>query len=335
MPLATSLPTSSPRLRRSFSGRLGRGLRAFLFLLVGLAGIGFAATRLISAKAERDYPPLGRWVEVDGLDQHILERGSGDPVVFVHGAFGALQDFAATILAPASERYRCVAWDRPGHGYSERSAEVNDPGVQARLLLALIEELKLERPLLVGFSYGGAVALAAAMEDPGAVGGVLLLNGPSHPWPDPLDLHYELPTIPVLGPLLTETMLTPVGALLSKSSVENAFAPLPITPSFEASPVALSLRPPSYRANAEDIRTLKPFLREQSAHYDRLRVPVRMLVSDTDGVVSPTIHAPALHAAAPMSTFVPIENAGHQILYTHPELVLQALDDAMAERLRE
>lgn len=267
---------------------------------------------------------------VDGLRQHVVDRGRGPEVVLVHGAFGGSQDFTDTVLDELSTRYRCIAWDRPGHGYSERPQGACDPGVQARLLLELVRELELERPLLVGFSYGGAVVLAAALEDPDALRGVVLLNGPSHPWPDPLDFHYELPTIPLLGPLAVETALMPLGRLFSSVSVARAFAPNPVPPGFASSPIPLALRPASYRANAEDIRTLKPFLREQSARYGQLALPLSLVVSEQDLVVSPVLHAPELHAVAPGSELIPIPGAGHQILYTHPDTVIAAIDAAMA-----
>lgn len=308
-----------------------------LLSLLTLLALGFVATRLLTARAERDFPPLGRWIEVEGLRQHVLERGprdprdpgaAGPPLVFVHGAFGGLQDFAVTVLDEAAQRHHCVAWDRPGHGYSERPAGVVDPGVQARILLGVVRELGLERPLLVGFSYGGAVVLAAALQAPDAIRGVVLLNGPTHPWPDPIELQYRLPALPVIGPLLTETLLEPLGTLVAHGSVANAFAPNPVPGAFGGSPVPLSLRPASYRANAEDMRTLKPFLRAQSEHYARLAVPVWMVVSQADRVVSPVIHAPQLQAAAPSATLVEIPDAGHQILYSHPRVVLDAIQRA-------
>lgn len=110
---APTLPRERSRVRRARRA----GLLAAA-LLPGTLLLGFAATRLLVARAEREYPPLGTFVEVGGTRQHVLERGSGPPVVLVHGAFGGLQDFAATIQDELAQRYHTVAWDRPGHGYS-------------------------------------------------------------------------------------------------------------------------------------------------------------------------------------------------------------------------
>lgn len=322
---------SSTSGRRRRPRGLLRSLRWLLALALLTLCCGYAATRLLVSRAERTYPLLGDVVELAGLRQHFVDRGAGPPILFVHGAFGASQDFVSTVIPELSSRYRCIAWDRPGHGYSERPSVVADPGVQAEILLALIRELELDRPLLVGFSFGGAVTLAAAFGDSDALRGVVLLNGPSHPWPDPLDFHYELPAIPLIGPLVAETLLMPISELLVQTSTARVFSPLPVPEAFASSPVSLSLRPASYCANAEDIRSLKPFLRIQSEHYAELELPLLIVVAEGDLVVSPTIHSPALHAAAPRSSMIRIPDAGHQILYTHPETVIAAIDSAMED----
>ena len=313
-----------PRRRRRV---VVRAALAFLLVFV----VGWGATQALVQKAEEDHPPLGDFIEAGGIRHHYVDSGSGPPIVFVHGAFGALQDFTATVTPELSTRYRCIAWDRPGHGYSERPDGRIDPGVQAELLVDFVRALELdEPPLLVGFSYGGAVVLTAGMKEPDATRGLVLLNGPSHPWPDPIDFQYRFPTIPLVGPLLVETVLMPLGVALSSSSVEQAFAPLPVEELFlERSPISLSLRPDSYRANAEDIRSLKPFLARQSQRYEELSVPLTLVVSEGDLVVGPKIHSVPLSEAVPHFRMTRIDPAGHQILYTHPEIVIRAVDDSM------
>lgn len=294
--------------------------------MAALLLVGFVATRLLVWRAETDYPAIGRFVRAGELRQHVLERGTGPAVVFLHGAFGGLQDFAATVLDRAAQRFRCIAWDRPGHGYSERPQGIADPGVQAEILVDLLDALAVERATLVGFSYGGSVALAAALAAPERIGGVVMLNGPTHPWPGGVAAVMELPAVPVAGPLLSETVMMPLGSVLAPHRVSNAFDPLPVPDVFRSSPVALSLRPGSYRANAEDVRTLKPFLARQRPRYPELEVPIRMVVSEGDRIVSPTHHSEQLRAEAKNVQVIRVPDAGHQILYTHPDLVLDAID---------
>ena len=259
---------------RELDGPARRGRRLAAGLAVSALAAGALGSLLTGRQvrdAEARFPRLGRTIEVEGLEQHVLEAGSGRAVVFVHGAFGALQDYVQTILPEVSRRYRCVLWDRPGHGYSERPDGPVDPTVQAHLLRGVIDELGLEQPLLVGFSYGGAVALATALEFPDRIGGLLLLNAPTHPWPGSVELAYRLPRFPVLGTLLTETWM-PVIAQWSRGESEAlAFDPMDVPPHFAASPIDLALRPASLRANAEDMRVLNAYLAKLSRRYGPAR----------------------------------------------------------------
>ena len=76
------------------------------------------------------------------------------------------------------ERYAAVAMDRPGSGFSGRPATgENSPQAQAAVLRAAAAELGLERPLLVGHSFGAAVALAWALDAPDDVAAVVTLGG--------------------------------------------------------------------------------------------------------------------------------------------------------------
>src|SRR5689334_9237780 len=80
-----------------------------------LAGLALGTARR-SAAAARRHPPVGRIIEAGGARVHLLDRGRGNPVVFLHGAGGLIEDMALGLLDRAAERYRAVAFDRPGYG---------------------------------------------------------------------------------------------------------------------------------------------------------------------------------------------------------------------------
>src|SRR5438874_5431797 len=103
-------------------------------IVVGLAVL--ACVGLIRARfAESAYPPLGQGVTVEGTRLHYLRKGSGPTLVLLHGSDGFLQDYATTVLDRLAADYDVLAWDRPGHGYSDPPANsVATPEVQARLL---------------------------------------------------------------------------------------------------------------------------------------------------------------------------------------------------------
>src|SRR5688500_11567906 len=131
--------------------------------LVILAGVAFVAlavrallvwNRRAVADAERRYPPSGSFLTAGGVRLHYHDRGSGTPVVLLHGAAGTLHDFDYVVDALAAQ-FRVVVFDRPGHGYSDVLPAARDTAdVQARMLADLLHQLDIERPVLVGYSWG-------------------------------------------------------------------------------------------------------------------------------------------------------------------------------------
>lgn len=91
--------------------------------------VGAAATWIVACAIEARYPPLGRFIEV-GQEAfrgrlHVVEAGPADrpplgTVVLLHGASGNLADPMLALGRRLAERYRVVALDRPGHGWSDR-----------------------------------------------------------------------------------------------------------------------------------------------------------------------------------------------------------------------
>jgi pimeloyl-ACP methyl ester carboxylesterase len=129
------------------------GCAVVAVLLAVLTAIG-------TVTIERQYPPLGRFVDVTGGRMHVLERGQPDApvVVLLHGASGNLQDVNAALGTPLAARYRVIMIDRPGHGWSDRPGGDDDtsPARQAALIAQALEKLGVTRAILVGVSWSGA-----------------------------------------------------------------------------------------------------------------------------------------------------------------------------------
>ena len=140
-------------------------------------------TALGAARTEKAFPPNGEVVQIDGVQLHYKDAGSGPAIVLIHGASTSLRDFDASLFGPLSRNHRVIAVDRPGHGYSDRPpGDWPDPARQARLIRGLLDHLRVEKPLLVGHSWSGSVVLAYLLDYPDAALGGVLLAGGSHPW---------------------------------------------------------------------------------------------------------------------------------------------------------
>ena len=146
---------------------------------VAAAVIAALAVRSQARRAERENPPTGQFIEVDGVRLHYMDRGRGEPVVLLHGNGSMAQDFDLSgVLDIAAGRYRVIAFDRPGYGHSARPRDrLWTPDAQAKVLHEALVRLGVERPIVVGHSWGTLVALALSLRYPEDVKSLVLLSG--------------------------------------------------------------------------------------------------------------------------------------------------------------
>jgi pimeloyl-ACP methyl ester carboxylesterase len=143
------------------------------------------------ARADRRQLPPGKFRTVNGINWHYEEWGdSGFPLVLVHGYLGSSANWrpAARRLAHS---FRVFAVDLPGAGYSDRpvSAPYTLPWF-ADQLLAFVDSLGLDRPLLGGHSFGGAIAILAAARRPDLARGMVLVAPLAYHQRPPPGLRY-------------------------------------------------------------------------------------------------------------------------------------------------
>lgn len=140
---------------------------AHLKLAAELAGVDGADASL----------PEDRHLVVDGLRLHYLDwAGDGPDLVFLHG--GALTAHTWDVVCLAlSPDHRCLALDQRGHGDSEWAPAMEyDIEHHVGDLTGFIDQLGLERPVLIGQSMGGLNALAYASENAGRLAGLVLID---------------------------------------------------------------------------------------------------------------------------------------------------------------
>lgn len=325
--LAGRLPKHyRPRPHRSMSPGMAPTLAATAAALGAMA----LYNHLKARQAERDHPPGGRFVEVDGVRLHYIERGSGQPVVMLHGNGSMARDFELSGLVDlAAGRYRVIAFDRPGYGYSERPRDrIWTPSAQARLLAKAFRQLGVERPVVVGHSWGTLVTMALATEHPTAIRGVVLLAGyyfPSLRRDVPLGAG---PAIPILGDILRHTIAPIIGRMLAPGLIRRVFAPSPVPDSFQAFPVELSLRPSQLRASAEETAMMIPAAASLARRYKELAIPAVVLCGTGDRIVDFHGQSERLAQVLAQGSIEPIAPGGHMIHHLVPEQVMAAIDKA-------
>lgn len=304
--------------------------RAQGLALAAMAAAGTAAwVHRRARRAEQRHPPIGEFVEIDGVRLHYLERGSGSPVVLLHGNSVLLQDFIGSGLVDRlAERHRVIAFDRPGFGYTERPRDrLWNASAQAELLSRAFAQLGIGQAVVLGHSWGTLAALALALDHPADVRGLVLLGGYYFPTAR-LDVLPTLPVaIPVLGDAMRYTVAPVMGRLMLKGAVKAMFSPAPVPDDFFG-PLSreMMLRPGQIGANAEDAAFMVPDAAALRKRYGSLQVPVRILAGKDDRIVDAEAHSGRLHQELPNSSLTIVPEVGHMIHYAAPELIVTAVD---------
>lgn len=306
--------------------------------IVGLVALGLvllvvAATqvqmRTRSAKAVAAYPPRGSFVQVDGVWIHAEITGTGPDVVLIHGSSGNTRDMTFRLAPMLAERYRVITFDRPGLGHSDRLR--GDEGIvaQARVLQAAAAALGAERPIVLGQSYGGAVALAWAVHLPDTLSALVPVSAPSQVWDGPLPTLYQVNSNP-LGSMVAVPLISAwVPEDYVKQQVEAIFAPQSAPEGYAAYVGApLALRPAALRANARQRARLKAEIRQLQPRYPEIAVPMEIVHGTADTTVGFHIHAEPLAEQAPTAHLTLLPGIGHIPQNVAPEDIVAAVDRA-------
>ncbi len=296
-----------------------------------LGGIGlaaaFLAARTVQTVTERKHPPAGKFVEVDGVRLHFLEQGEGPVVVLLHGNGVTANDFVLSgLFDQLSARYHVIAFDRPGFGYSERpSATEWTPEAQGRLLYEALHALHVERPIVVGHSWGTLVAIAMALDFPRYVRAIGLISGYYYSSPRLDAAILGVPATPVIGHVWRYTLAPFLGRLMWPAMAKTMFSPTPTPDRFNDLPVWIALRPSQLGASSAESALMVPAAERLSNRYSELIMPVAIMAGEGDHIISPDKNAHRLHEEISHSALRIDASAGHMVHYANPVEIADAI----------
>lgn len=289
--------------------------------------------------AAAQWPPIGEFVTLeDGRRVHAFVTGEGPDLVLIHGASGNVRDFTFNFVDRVKDRYRVVVFDRPGLGYTDRAndrvtgafnASAETPYEQAAMLKEAADALGVDDPIVLGHSYGGAVAMAWALEhDPAAL---VVVSGATIPWSGSLGAQYR-----VLGSSIGGALIPPIATVFATEKrianvTEEIFKPQPVPEGYlDYVGPGLTLQLEAIRANARQVNTLHDAVSEMAPLYPRVTQPVEIVHGAEDSVVPPHVHAEPLDNLLPNGNLTMLPGIGHMPHHWAPEAVAAAIDRAAA-----
>jgi pimeloyl-ACP methyl ester carboxylesterase len=291
-----------------------------LLLVIVVCGlVGFAA--YTARQVEIADPPRGRFLELDGCRIHYVDEGAGPPLFLIHGLGGQLRNFTYALIGRLTNEFRVIAVDRPGSGYSTRPAGA-DPRVraQAEVMAKVIGALNLDRPLVVGHSLGGAIALAIGLDHPECASGLALIAPVTQLVATPpaafrgLDIKF-----PLLRWMVAWTVATPLGILGAERVLKAVFAPEKVPADFvRLGGGALGLRPKSFYAASTDMEAVNDGFDDMIRRYPSLAVPIGILFGKGDEILDYRVHGLVTKDQIPTLDLELIEG-GHMLPVTAPD----------------
>lgn len=305
-------------------------MTAFLFA-VGIIAAALALGGCATLRAEKNAPQLGEIADVDGSRIHYVDYGPRQselpPVILIHGASANLRDMKMALGDELAKTRRVIIFDRPGRGYSTRPDDGWRLDRQAQLIRDAAASIGVERPIVVGQSLGGAVALSYALNYQSEMSGVVLLAAVSHEWPGGVAWYNKVSGWPIAGQILRRLVIPVYAPMAAKSGVINSFKPNDAPAGYyEKSGLTLLFRAKDFRNNAADLRHLKPQIIEMSARYSTIDIPTAILTGDSDDTVSPQIHSAALAREIPDAYYEVLPGVGHALHHAEPGKIIAAIN---------
>jgi pimeloyl-ACP methyl ester carboxylesterase len=301
-------------------------IRRIVLAVVGVLVLVIVVLNWTYGRLPAEPKPTGSFMQVDNLHLHYLERpGAGPTVVLIHGLPGTAEDFER--VTPLLGGYRTIAIDRPGFGYSTGGYVPFER--QLTTIHELLAKLHVTRPIVVGHSYGGTIALGYTERYPSDVRALVLVDaaaaGERPGALERLQAHgTQILELPVLRQIANATF----GQLLLTASAETgdseAFAPQPVVPAHLRRLLEINMT----RGNLEALAGERLAAGEVVARIDRglsaIRQPAVVIQGNADHLVKQT-HGRRLAAELPNAHLVMV-GGGHMVPYTHPAAVAAAVD---------
>jgi pimeloyl-ACP methyl ester carboxylesterase len=309
--------------------RIDRSVAAYFAVvaLAGFAAIGCSSLEVAQVQPASRFADDGRYFEWNGSRTYYIDRGQSnrETIVFIHG-FGSSTYSWRYLIEPLAARYRVIAVDLPGFGFSDKPDIQYDMRLFSRYVTGLMDELGISSAIFAGNSMGGKITLYTAVHAPERVSRMILIDAAAYPHGSQgRPFLLSLAAKPCVGEFLSSfNSASRVRGMLqdayfdeskvTDADVQAYYAPLRMAGGSRA---ALSL------LRSDD------FGGDLAARIPGIQVPALILWGAEDTWI-PVANAERLHEDLPRSELIIFPGTGHTPQEESPELVLPAIQKYLA-----
>ena len=301
----------------------------------GLAGVAVAVKMLRRPSDvewdehahELHHAERSRFALIDGVRVHYQEAGAKDspPLLLIHGFTASNFVWNDVLLPIAAAGFRVIAPDLVGFGFSGKPKQGEYTiDAQGRMIVGLMNHLGIERAILVGSSYGGAVAATCALDDAGRVERLVLVDAVINDYAKRRPL-LRLAALPLMGDLISPLMLG--SRKLIHSQMRKGYAPENMH-LFDEERMTAHHRPlraaNTQRATLRTLRRWSAKRIEQEAH--RIEQPTLLIWGEGDPEI-PVAHGRRLFEKMPNSRLVVFRQCGHMPMEEYPREFTEVVTD--------
>ena len=266
-------------------------------------------------------------ITVDDNRFSYWEAGSGKPVVMLHGNPGTKNDFKALAETMSAEGWRCLAFDRPGHGNSEEAlGDAPDPWLDATLLAQAAQKIAGGPALWVGYSLGAFTCLKVALKNPELVTGLGLIA----PFIQPRDPNESPSSVPGMAKgYFLRSLLGIAMPFLAQSKIRQHLArvwePAEIPSTTLDEELRLYTVFEALLSTLNDKNDMLALLTQVHGQLGEITCPVLTIVGEKDAVCDPMTQLKILGEKLPGLKKVQVPDGGHGIPFTHAEQISKSL----------
>ncbi len=278
--------------------------------------------------------PGSHFVEVGELIVHYERAGEGEPALILLHGFGASTFSWHKVITPLAEVGTVVAFDRPAFGLTERplpgeweGESPYSPAAQVALTVGLMDELGLEKAVLVGNSAGGTVAVQTAQAHPNRIAALVLVDPAIYTGGGAGAPGWVLrsPQLRHVGPLLVRSIATRGEELIDRAWHDPALITEATREGYR-----LPLQARHWDRALWELTRARAGAPDPAENLDALRLPVLVITGDDDRIV-PTEESIRLAAELPNADLVVIPDCGHVPQEECPGAFLRAVEIFLEE----